>query len=415
MKAYAIIGAGFGDEGKGASVDALVHHLLGRGRRPVVVRAGSGAQAAHTVEASGARHVFGHVGSGALLGAPTWFGPRFVHNPPLFLRERDALRAMGYAPFCSADPAGAVTLPVDMAVNQALERARGADRHGSCGIGFGEAVGRSERAADRITVADLHEADRATLLARVVAVSRACAERRIAETGLDGEGAAFVRRAARPALLDAWLADALRFAALVPPRHADTLREDHDTVVFEGAQGLLLDRDAAFFPHVTRSRTGLANVTELVPLIGVTALEAIHVTRAYATRHGAGPLPGKGLPGPDGAPLVFADPTNGPNAFQGRLRFAPLVPSLLGGAVLHDLATSRSALGAVSLRSRLAVTCLDQTEGRALVLRDGRMEAIDVDALPAALGLAPDEPPWLAHGPARDDRPWPAPALERAA
>ena len=418
MRAYAVIGAGFGDEGKGASVDALVHGLIGDGRRPVVIRASSGAQAAHTVacERDGrrVRHVFGHLGSGTLAGdgpdggAPTWFGPRYVHHPPLFLREHAALVACRTRPRASGDPRGAVTLPVDVAVNQVLERARGADRHGSCGIGFGEAVGRSERPSDRVTLGDLHggAGDGSVLAEHIAAISARHAERRIGETGLVGEAAAFVRRAADPGLVGAWLADALRFAAMVPAREAGDLRRDHDAVVFEGAQGLLLDRDHAFFPHVTRSRTGLAGVAGLVPALGIEVLEAIHVTRAYATRHGAGPLPGEGLAGPTGEAIAFPDRTNVPNPYQQALRFAPLVPSLVGGAIAHDLARARATLaGRARIASRLAITCLDQTGGDALVLRDGAVRAVAAGTMPAELGIERHAAPWLAWGETRADRP----------
>ena len=432
-RAVAVIGAGFGDEGKGACVDAIAAHALGRGHAPLVVRASSGAQAAHTVAVDGPdgsrRHVFGHVGAGALAGclhdgetgrsvveagAPTWLGSRFVHNPPLFLRERDALRRLGLDPMVTADPGSVVTLPVDVAINQGLERMRGAGRHGSCGIGFGEAVGRSERAADRVTLALLNEARAdggADLLERLVAISKRSARRRIDATelacGAAGEARDRVLLAATPDFLAAWLEDALSFARAVRAVPAAEAVAGHDLVIFEGAQGLLLDRDAGFFPHVTRSRTGLANVAELVPALGVERLTAVHVTRAYATRHGAGPLPGEGLE-LGGSPLVFEDATNVPNPYQQQLRFAPLAASLVGGAIAHDLARARAAL-TIPLDSRLAVTCLDQTDGDALVLRDGAVAAIDANDLPAALGRAAgvagsDLRTWMARGPARRDR-----------
>jgi adenylosuccinate synthase len=89
--------------------------------------------------------------------------------------------------------------------------------------------------------------------------------------------------------------------------------------VFEGAQGLLLDQDnKEFFPHVTRSHTGMKNVRALCAQAGITEIETYYVSRTYLTRHGAGPLPGED-PG-----MAFADDTNVEHPYQGRLRFAPL-------------------------------------------------------------------------------------------
>ena len=417
MDAYAIIGAGFGDEGKGASVDALVHSLLTEGRKPVVVRSGSGAQAAHTVQfqqgETSIRHVFGHIGSGTLSGdngAPTWLGPRFVHNPPLFLKEHDQLRALGANPVVFADLSSTITLPVDVAINQGLERSRGRERHGSCGIGFGEAVGRSEHSRWRVTFSDLRSGlDKPDLLRdRLVTISHEYAEERLSTLDISEGQRDFVRAATERGFIEAWMADALSFARIVEPRSAADISSSFDVVVFEGAQGLLLDRDAAFFPHVTRSRTGLPNVIELLDLLGINRLEAIYVTRSYATRHGAGPLPGEGLPDPNGRVLKFHDGTNVPNPYQKTLRFSPHVPSLMGGAIMHDLTAARHQTD-VFIKPRLAVTCLDQTEDKVLVLEDGETAAISPNELLQSFGgVRGWLPVWIAVGEGREQRSFPA-------
>jgi adenylosuccinate synthase len=91
---------------------------------------------------------------------------------------------------------------------------------------------------------------------------------------------------------------------------------------------------------------------------GFDTIEATYVTRAYATRHGAGPLPG-------GADILDAfdivDKTNAPNAWQGRMRYAPLDVSVLTGAIEEDLALVETS--GLSIRRGLAVTCLDQARG----------------------------------------------------
>lgn len=118
-RADAVVGAGYGDEGKGLLVDALAH---GRGAGTVVVRHNGGAQAGHTVTApDGRRHVFHHVGSGSLAGAATHLSRHFVSNPAILAREIDALAALGVAPRITADEGGLVTTPWDMMVNQFVE------------------------------------------------------------------------------------------------------------------------------------------------------------------------------------------------------------------------------------------------------------------------------------------------------
>src|SRR5262245_5537631 len=92
-KAHAVIGAGYGDEGKGVLVDALASTRSGP---TVVVRSNGGAQAGHTVTLpDGRRHVFHHFGAGALAGAATHLSRFFVHHPMLFASEREALIALG--------------------------------------------------------------------------------------------------------------------------------------------------------------------------------------------------------------------------------------------------------------------------------------------------------------------------------
>lgn len=95
----------------------------------------------------------------------------------------------------------------------------------------------------------------------------------------------------------------------------DTAREP----VFEGAQGLLLDQsNIAFYPHVTRSNTGMQNVRILCDHAAVRDVDVYYVSRTYLTRHGNAPLPGEDLN------MRFQDDTNLDHPYQGRLRFAPL-------------------------------------------------------------------------------------------
>lgn len=130
-----VIGANYGDEGKGLVTDFLSNS------ETLVVRFNGGAQAGHTVVTpEGQRHVFHHIGSGALRGAATLLSRFFIVNPFIFLKE---VKELGFEPTVSIDPRASVTTPYDMLLNQAVERKRGEERHGSCGLGINETVTRS--------------------------------------------------------------------------------------------------------------------------------------------------------------------------------------------------------------------------------------------------------------------------------
>jgi adenylosuccinate synthase len=349
--ARVVIGAQFGDEGKGRWID---DYAAETGSDGIVIRFNGGAQAGHTVVTpDGLRHVFSHVGSGAFAGAATFLSRFFVSNPILFLQEMESLAAEGVEPAIYVDPQSPVTTPYDMLINQIVERERGRKRHGSCGVGFGETLERHLTPAYALTVADL--ADGAALATKLGAVRRDYAPARLARLGF---GDAFARNAdlfRSDALLEHYLEDARRFVEAITVADARTATRGR-SLLFEGAQGLLLDQDRGGFPHVTRSNTGLRNVLALAGEWNLERLEVTYATRIYLTRHGAGPLP-RECPEPP-YPGV-ADATNVPNAYQGTPRFGWLDLDVLRRAIAADLTDADRAPG-VSIETRLAITCLDQ-------------------------------------------------------
>lgn len=298
-RARVVIGANFGDEGKGLVTD----YLCAREGAGMVVRFNGGAQAGHTVVTpDGQRHVFGHFGAGAFLHVPTFLSQFFTVNPLLFFKELEALQALGLAPVAYAHPNCLVTTFADMAINQRIEDKRGGKRHGSVGVGVNETWERSQLPALKITMADLWNG--------------ASLEPRLAE--ICGKYATF--RSGAPiqdpgAMITAYIKACEMLAQAIHPLGIAQCEDP----VFEGAQGLLLDQDnKEFFPHVTRSSTGMKNVRTLCAQAGIDNVETYYVSRTYLTRHGAGPLPG------ERADLVYADDTNTPHPYQGQLRFAPL-------------------------------------------------------------------------------------------
>ncbi|MGB5063171.1 MAG: adenylosuccinate synthetase [Candidatus Competibacter sp.] len=266
--ARVVIGAQFGDEGKGRLTDEYAAQTGGDG---IVARFNGGAQAGHTVVApDGRRHVFSHIGSGALVGAATYLSRFFVANPILFLKELDTLTAQGVRPTVYVDPASPVTTPYDMMINQIVERERGEGRHGSCGIGFGETLERNLDARFAVTVADL--ADPSALVDRLDLIRREYVPARLARLGFEPAFGPNADLFQSDAILEQYVEDAGRFLDATLTADARTAIQDR-SLIFEGAQGLLLDQDRGFFPHVTRSNTGLRNVLALADELGLERLD----------------------------------------------------------------------------------------------------------------------------------------------
>jgi adenylosuccinate synthase len=395
--AQAVIGANYGDEGKGLMTD---YHVAPAGQDGIVVRFNGGAQAGHTVTTpGGVRHVFSHFGSGTLAGAATFLSRHFVCHPALFFREADALGKAGVAapPAVFVDDRAPVSTLYDILINQIAERHRGTGRHGSCGMGFGETIERNLDPDFALTVADLQHGA-GYLLHRLAAIRTHYVPRRLAALGipaLDGEAAAWL---ASDAALQRFAHAAMQFRRATRPARPAILAE-RARVVFEGAQGLLLDQDRGAFPYVTRSHTGIRNALDVAAEAALRALDVTYVTRAYLTRHGAGPLANEL---PDKPYAGIRDGTNVPNEFQGALRFAHLDLDLLERTIRTDFADAQGFPG-IAVRLHLAVSCLDQVGHTVSYVENGTLRTSAPGMLAARLAarLGADTL-YTAWGPTRD-------------
>jgi len=391
--AMAVIGAGYGDEGKGLTTDYLAAR---QGGDALVVRYNGGAQAGHTVTLpEGRRHVFSHFGSGSFSGADTLLSRFFVCNPLLFVKEQALLREKSLRPAVYVDASAPVTTPYDMMINQIAEEARGAARHGSCGMGFGETLQRGEEMGP-LPYAALF--DLPALKTRLEEIRQRWLPARLQALGIQDLSPAWRERISSNGVLQKFLDDTAEFLAATRPAAVDFLEQAQKPVIFEGAQGLLLDQTRGRFPHVTRSHTGLRNIVALAGAAGIDALEVFYITRSYLTRHGAGPLVGElyRLPYP-----AVRDETNVPNDYQGALRFAYLDLDTLKTAIDHDLADHAAGL---RVTPGIALTCLDQLEDRMHFRRGEHLQTGTAAALPAILGRALNLPVRLqSRGPTRFD------------
>jgi adenylosuccinate synthase len=337
------VGAGFGDEGKGAAVDSLTR----RYDAELVVRYCGGSQAGHNVQLpDGRRHTFSQFGAGTL--APhrprTYLGPDVVIDPPALLREARHLAELGVAEplaLLSVDPHCLVTTAWHRALNRLRELSRGADRHGSCGQGIGEARRYwLEHGRDAVFAADL--ADPHVLRAKLqLQRQRTLLEMQDLLPRLGGEDLREFDLWDLNAEAAAWdlgegVREGLVVSAAVP---------DYETAIFEGAQGVLLDEYRGFHPHTTWSTVTTHHAWELVERLGAEAVAVLGVTRVYLTRHGAGPLP------TFSAELTarLQDPGNPRNPWQGSLRCGWL-----------DLPLLRHAAAVTGPLDGLVVNHLDQ-------------------------------------------------------
>jgi adenylosuccinate synthase len=382
---YAVIGANYGDEGKGHLVDFLVSRMEAPSK-VAVVRYNGGAQAGHTVVSGADRHVFSHFGAGSLLGATTYLSNYFVVNPILFWKEYAALSS----PKVQMHPNCLVTTPFDIMVNQEFERRRGVLRHGSCGVGFNATISRSLAHESAIYASDL----KALTYKRILA-SFKCKLKQAREYSSQ---LLISNRCELPHYMtssneieERFTEDCVRFSEidveLCAVRSLQT-----KSVVFEGAQGLGLDMDKGMYPHVTRSNTGLKNIAALA---GKRQVEVVYVTRAYLTRHGAGRLE------TEQTEFTPRDKTNVTNEFQGALRYGWLDIDALHSRIAEDLSYAGKGYSV-----SIALTCLDQikevmTEGKYYVVCHGRKKAIG--SIEELIKLFDYPVRYLSYGPDRKD------------
>ena len=274
-----VLGAQWGDEGKGKIVDLLTEQI------GAVVRFQGGHNAGHTLVIDGQKTVLSLIPSGILHpGVLCLIGNGVVLSLEAMLREADALVQRGVPVYdrLRISPSCALILPSHIAIDRARERASGANAIGTTGRGIGPAyedkVGRRA-----VRVADLFQRDR--LAARLGEI-------------LDFHNFVLSRYfSAEPVEFERVLEDLVAQAERVRPLVEDVTQRLHaeaqrgGNVLFEGAQGALLDIDVGTYPFVTSSNT-IAGAAATGTGLGPRDIHAVlGIVKAYTTRVGAGPFP----------------------------------------------------------------------------------------------------------------------------
>ena len=350
MRAYIVVDLGFGDAGKGLLTDFLVRHF----EADVIVRYNGGAQAGHNVVTpNGRHHTFSQFGSGTFVpNVKTYLSRQVVIDPLALLVEGNTLEGKGvwnvFSRIRISDQA-LVIVPFHRAANRIREVVRGENRHGSCGIGVGEVVEDALLHPEiSVLAGDLNNP---TLLRQKMRDIRELKREQIVtlckDNSLDLSLAQEYEIFEGDDLIDKWIASIARISELGLVVSNSTLEgwfRETDNVVFEGAQGVLLDADAGFHPYTTWSNCTAANAIDLINEFAPDArVFRIGVLRSYTVRHGPGPLPTE----EDSLASLISE-HNQHNEWQGNVRYG-----------WFDAVLARYALGVTGGVDSLAVTHMD--------------------------------------------------------
>lgn len=379
MKHVIVVGLGFGDEGKGATVD----HLARTFGYKHVVRYNGGPQAAHHVVDPDTGHVncFSQLGAASMLpDVHTHLSRWTLIEPMALLREASLLEAAGYADALERVHIArecVIITPYHRAINRLEEERRDSSRHGSCGLGVGQAwLDARFKRAPVIRVADIESSDK---------LVHKLEQLRLFKLDQAEQSDASSRRDALAVLADRTLSARLaeRYIDILRS-HGVTLEDDQalcdllrtHPVIFEGAQGALLDADRGLFPHVTATNTTAENALALLEQSDTTRGHLVlGISRAYATRHGAGPMPTESSTMTQRLPELH----NATNPWQGAWRAGDF-----------DEVLARYAIELIPQVDAIALTHLDRLTGldrlctaRSYIDEDGlKLEHINATTTP---------------------------------
>ena len=278
-KNVVVIGTQWGDEGKGKIVDWLTDHAKG------VVRFQGGHNAGHTLVVNGKKTILRLIPSGILRESVDCFiGNGVVLSPDALFAEIDELESAGVQVLgrLKISEACPLILPYHIALDQAREMAKGEKKIGTTGRGIGPAY--EDKVARRaIRVQDLFHPER--FLTKL-------------KENLEYYNFLLTQYFKQPAVDFQQLHDSsLKLAERIRPMVVDVSRtlnqklKNGENLLFEGAQGALLDIDHGTYPFVTSSNC-VAGTASVGAGVAPQALQyVLGITKAYTTRVGSGPFP----------------------------------------------------------------------------------------------------------------------------
>lgn len=342
---------GFGDVGKGSLTDYLTRQLNAH----TIIRYNGGAQAGHNVIApDGRNHIFSQFGSGTFVEGTKTHLSRFMLVDPLsMLKEERHLRTLGITDALARttiDGEAPVITPFHQASNRLLTL-NSKNRFSSTGRGVSEAMADYLRfGRESLVMADLLDGEKTK---RKLQFLRDIQQDKVKDLrdGLPKTETVEVELKVLddPDVVDYSLDLYKHFTSLIEIVDRDYLGKLFSlpgSVIFEGAQGVLLDQKYGFYPYITRSNAAFENANILLLENDYQGqVVKLGVLRAYATRHGAGPFP------TEDATLsnLLLDVSNTTNLWQGNFRVG-----------FFDLVTAEYAMEVLGSLDGLVLTHLDR-------------------------------------------------------
>lgn len=341
MQLFAVAGLGFGDESKGGLTD-----FLAREYEPSwIIRYNGGAQAGHNVVLpDGHSHCFSQYGAGTFAnnGVKTYLSQYMIVDPLALYNEQEALRSNDSEIHkrLFINPNCLVVTPYHAALNRLRELSRN-KRHGSCGRGIGETKKYwLDYGQDAVFVKDLCKFNvlydklellRERLLHEAQQLEIGCYTEYF-EVLINGFG----RKLYRDLTKNSFIMDT-------------PCLNENDSIIFEGAQGFLLDQVYGFYPYTSWSDCTFNNVDKLCDEFNIKEpVEKIGVIRSYYSRHGEGPFPTEDFD----LTQKLGEMRNPHNNWQGKIRYGYFDLSLFRYALKHCNPDC------------VAITCLDQYPGK---------------------------------------------------
>lgn len=355
-----VLGAGFGDEGKGATVNALITDP----KNTMVIRFNGGHQVGHTVVHNDIRHPFSNFGSGTLKGVPTYWSEFCTVNPMAVKNEGDVLRSYGINPIVYYNSNAMVTTPYD--IYQNLKDNNNLN-HGSVGVGFGKTIQRNENHYHLYVRDLLYPSIRDEKLQLISQYY-----------GRDDLIRVNVNK-----IIDEFKSacDDLVKTYNVINSFQQVEAWDKD-LIFEGGQGIMLDMDYGFFPNVTRSNTTSKNAMEIIKANGLEnrMISTYYITRAYQTRHGNGFMTN------EDKDISFIktnpDETNKNDGHQGIFRKTMLDLDILSYAIDCDKYHNQSKY------YKIVITCLDQVPQKFPITINNEIFDLTAEQIGKSLGFS---------------------------
>ena len=340
MRAEVVVGANYGDEGKGLFTDFLCR----KSSNALVVLTNGGSQRGHTVNTKKyGRFVFHHFGSGTFQNASTYFSSHFLLNPMMWIKESDDLQnIMSKHPACYRSSACRFQLPVDIYLNRVFEEKRGEKRHGSVGSGIFETVKRYRSCSlEVLTFSEFLKLDFASKMQYVEKFNKGYAFSQLTDFAQSEMHMKFsdVIEFANYLLNDTEYAqiflskgmtehfcrDCENFGIRCKELDFVDAANTYETLVFEQGQGLMLDpsiRSPEDVDDTTPSFPGTSEIGKdlgflLKNKVDISEVNVNYISRTYLTKHGAGKFK-------EEPEYRFIDLTNKPNPYQGHIRFGKL-------------------------------------------------------------------------------------------